>query len=166
MKRNSSRRTASARSRAPICDKPYHLAARRRRLLHRLRARRVADRHVWRQLELARPDLAADELPAHRGAGALPPLSGATTCRSSSPPAPATLMNLSQVAHEIARRLTRLFLPDENGRAPLLRRRSALRERSALERPSCFSTSTSAARPAAASAPRTRPAGPRSSRAA
>jgi len=31
-----------------------------------------------------------------------------------------TLMNLAQVAHEIARRLTQLFLPDEKGRRPCL----------------------------------------------
>src|SRR5690554_2170747 len=42
--------------------------------LRGLRARRVVVRSVRRQLELARPDLAADELPAHRVAAEVPSL--------------------------------------------------------------------------------------------
>ena len=37
-----------------------------------------------------------------------------------------TLMNLAQVAHEIARRITTIFLPDEKGLRPCLRRRHPL----------------------------------------
>ena len=43
--------------------------------IHRaLRARRIDDRPVRRQLQLARPDLDAGELPAHRVAAEVPPL--------------------------------------------------------------------------------------------
>ena len=53
---------------------PFVLRRRRRRASRRLRARRVEHRPVRRQLELARADLVPGELPADRGARALPPL--------------------------------------------------------------------------------------------
>ena len=50
------------------------LLARRPESRRRLHARRIDDRHLRRQLELARPGLVSAELPADRGARALSPL--------------------------------------------------------------------------------------------
>jgi len=70
------------------------------------------------------------------------------------------LMNLKQIAHEIARRLTNLFLPDENGRRPCFGddpRYATIR----IGRTSSSSTSTSAESRGVDSARRIRPAGRR-----
>ena len=42
-----------------------------------------------------------------------------TTSESNAPPAPGSMMNLFEVAKEIADRLTRIFLRDERGRRPV-----------------------------------------------
>ena len=55
-------------------EHPYVFDVRRHRLRRPLRAGRVAQRPVRRQLELARPGLVPDELPADRGAAEVPPL--------------------------------------------------------------------------------------------
>ena len=86
---SSSRPTASARSRAFTRTSPYVLRAGRPGAPRRLRARRVRHAALRRQLELARPDLVPGQLPADRGAGALPPLLRRRRCRSSARPAPA-----------------------------------------------------------------------------
>ena len=77
---------AAARGRIPVAARraqrqpsPRHPqgpgnAARRRRGPDRVRARRVQLRPVRRQFQLARPDLAADQLHAGAGAGEIPPL--------------------------------------------------------------------------------------------
>src|SRR5439155_11638336 len=49
-----------------------HSAGGERRILSALRAGRVGQLAVWRELELARADLVSDQLSADRGAGALP----------------------------------------------------------------------------------------------
>ena len=55
-------------------EHPYELRARRRNVPDRLRAGRVDDRPLRRQLELARSGLVPDQLPDDRGAAALLPL--------------------------------------------------------------------------------------------
>ena len=55
-------------------------------------------RHVRRQLQLARAGLVPAQLPAHRGARALPPLLRRLASRSSAPPARADMMTLGEVA--------------------------------------------------------------------
>ena len=60
--------------------------------------------------------------------------STATRCRSNAPPAPGSMMNLKEVAAELASRLTRLFLPDESGRRPCHGDDRRYADRSALAR--------------------------------
>ena len=69
-------------------------------------------------------------------------------------------VTIEQVAEELSRRLTRIFLRDE--RRPARRASATTRSCRAIRTfaTTCCSTSTSTATPAAASAPRTRPAGP------
>ena len=55
-------------------DHPYVLAGGRRRTSRRVRAGRVEDGDLRRQLELARADLVSGQLPHHRSAAALPSL--------------------------------------------------------------------------------------------
>ena len=87
---SSSRRTASARSRACHREHPYELARRTARSYRvDYEPGEVDQRAVRRQLELARAGLVPDQLPAHRGAGALPPLLRRRRSRSSARPAPA-----------------------------------------------------------------------------
>ena len=143
---------------------PSRSPARLRRLRDpRLRARRVDDGDVRRQLELARADLVPDELPADRGARpARPLLRGrvhgraarrlrATACGSSTSPASAR------------RRLVSIFTEDADRPAAGVRR-AARCSRTTRSGTTCSrSTSTSTATPAPASARRTRPGGRRSS---
>ena len=55
-------------------SEPLRAQRRRRELSRRLRARRIDQRDVRRQLELARPDVVSAQLPAHRVAAEVPPL--------------------------------------------------------------------------------------------
>ncbi len=133
-----------------------------RTLARRLRAGRVDDRPLRRQLELARARLVARS----------------TTCSSrrceryhhfygddlrvECPTGSGQRHDARRGrARAVARAWPGIFLPDADGR------RACHGERRALRRPIrtgatwCSSTSTSTARPAAASAPATRPAGPR-----
>ena len=89
------RRTACARcpGRTWTSRSPCTLGG--QRLHRRLRAGRVDQRPVRRQLQLARPDLVPGQLPADRGAAARSPRSSATTCWSSTRPAPASRRTLS-----------------------------------------------------------------------
>ena len=65
----------------------------------------IGHRHVRRQLQLARPDLDAGQRAAHPRPAAVLSRTTATTSRSNARPAPAVLMNLFEVAREIANRL-------------------------------------------------------------
>ena len=82
-----------------------------------LRARRVDDRALRRQLELARPDLVPDQLPDPGVAPALPPvlrrrLPGRVPDRLG------TDDDAAGSVEELARRLSRIFLPDATGDGP------------------------------------------------
>ena len=72
--------------------------------------------------------------------------------------------SLADVAAELSRRLTTLFLKDADGPPAGARRQRAAAGRSAFPRSACPSTNISTARPARGWAPRTRPAGRGSSR--
>ena len=79
---------------------------------------------VRRQLQLARAGLVPGQLPADRGAGALPPLLRRRRCTVECPHRLGHSADTwSEVARRARRRLTALFLPDDGGRAALPRRR-------------------------------------------
>ena len=73
-KTSFSRRTASARCRGFTRTIRIVLRRRRPRTSRRLRARRVDDGTLWRQLQLARADLVSGELSADRVAAEVPSL--------------------------------------------------------------------------------------------
>jgi hypothetical protein len=77
-------------------------------------AGRVAERNVRRQLELARPDLAADELSADRGAGALPSSLGRRLAGRVSDRVGELDESLASGAR-VGAAADSLFLPDEKG---------------------------------------------------
>ena len=77
---------------------------------------------VRRQLELARAGLVPGQLPARSRRCAATTATSATTSPSSSRPARATSMSLDEVADELSDRLIAIFLLDEDGRRPVLRR--------------------------------------------
>ncbi len=108
-------------------------------------------RPVRRQLELARAGVVPDQLPAARGAGALPPLlrrrpQGGVPGRVGPDAEPPGGRRRSSTA-----RLAALFLPDASGRRPCHGERRALRRPIPTGRTWCCSTSTSTATTAAAS---------------
>ena len=121
----------------------------------RLRAGRVDDGAVRRQLELARAGLVPGQLPAHRGARAAthqrlgdeftvecPTGSGAAAARS------------SEISRRPGRRgWSRSSSPTRTARRPVFGDRARFRDDPAW-RDACCSTSTSTATPAPASAPR------------
>ena len=79
---------------------------------------RVDERPLRRQLELARPDLVPDQLPARSRRSASTTATSATTSRSSSRPAPAASVDARRRSPtSSARRLTR-DLPRRRGRPP------------------------------------------------
>ena len=91
-------------------DHPYVLRGRRHGVSRGLRAGRIDHRPVRRQLQLARPGLVPGELPADRIAAEVPSLlrrrfQGGVPHRLR-----AVCMTLWEVAAEISRRLTRIFL--------------------------------------------------------
>ena len=109
-----------------------------------LRAGRVADRAVRRQLELARPGLVPDQLPADRGAPEVPPL-----LRRRLPGRDADRLRHAadaprQVADDLARRLAGLFLRGRGRRRPVFGDRRAAQTDPTGATTSC-STSTSTA---------------------
>ena len=114
---------------------------------------------VRRQFQLARPGLVSDELPADRSRCRSSTTSMATRSRCEFPTGSATDANLWEVAAELSRRLTRIFLRDADGAAAGVRRTRDVPARSALAGPHPVSTNTSTATTARASAPATRPAG-------
>ena len=121
-------------------------------------------RALRRQLELARPGLVPAQLPRDRVAAASARRSrrrlhgrAADRLGRAGPPR-------RRSPDELERRLLRLFLLDARGPPPGVRASRAVPARPARGATSCSSTSTSTATRARVSAPRTRPAGPRSSR--
>ena len=120
-------------------------------------------RPLRRQLELARPGLVPDQLPARRGAARVPPLLRRRTSRSSARPAPGSALDLG-AGRRRAVGAPRRASSSRRGRQ---RARSSAATSSSRATPpgtTCSrSTSTSTATPAPGSAPRTRPAGPGSS---
>ena len=126
----------------------------------RLRAGRVDQPDLRRQLELARADLVPDQLPDHPGAPRIPSLlrrrlPGRAPHRLGPEGRPGT------VAQRPVARLTRIFLRDESRRRPAARlrrqRRSSRPTRTGATTSRSTSTSTATTAPAWAQA--TRPAG-------
>ena len=125
-----------------------------------LRARRVHHRPLRRQFELARAGVVSRQLSDRRVAPAVPPFLRRSPSRWNAPPARRTAADaLWEVATELSRRLTRIFLRDEGGRRPVYGGAETLPDRPALARPRARSTSTSTATTARASGPATRRAG-------
>ena len=125
-----------------------------------LRAGRVVQPDLRRQLELAGAGLVPGQLPDGRGPARVPPLLRRDPDRRAARADRAGWRRSSEAADEIARRLAAIFLRDPaTGRRAGLRRRRVLPDRSPLARPTSRSTSTSTATTAPAWAPATRPAG-------
>ena len=78
--------------------------------LGRLRAGRVAHRHVRRQLQLARAGVDAGQLPRAAQPPALRPVARRRRRRSSTPPGAATAVALALCADDLRQRLISLFL--------------------------------------------------------
>ena len=97
---------------------PVHARPGRRRQPGRLRARRVADRHLRRQFELARPGLVPRQLPAHRGAPAARPLLRRGVHRGVPDRVRHIFRSMAGVADDLSRRLEGIFLKDAAGRRP------------------------------------------------
>ena len=119
-RRSSSPTTACAPSPRYHERSPTPFRCRRHGPHGALRARRVGLGAVRRQLELARADLVPGQLPDHRVAAEVPPLlrrrlQGRVPHRLA-----AKFLTIGQVAEELSRRLTRIFLRDESGRRPVL----------------------------------------------
>ena len=143
-------------------EHPLVVALAGRRGAPRLRAGRVDDRAVRRQLELARAGLVPGQLPRDRVAAAPARAASATSFTVECPTGSGVQANLGEVADDLERRLLSLFLLDERRAAAVLRRRSSASRATRPGATSSSSTSTSTATPATGSAPRTRPAGRRS----
>ena len=100
-------------------EHPYVFRVARPGVPRRLSARGVRHRDVRRQLELARAGLDARERAAHPRPAAVLHLTTATRFQVECPTGSGRMMNLFEVAQEIAERLTRIFLRDERGRRPV-----------------------------------------------
>ena len=147
------------RSLSRIHQRPaLHLPSRRPGTSGGLRAGRVHHPPLRRQLQLARPGLvpvnyllieALERYHHFYGDG----------LRVECPTGSGKMLNLQQVADDLRCRLARLFLPDAQGRRPVTARTAAT-PRTRTGATWCCSTNTSTAKPAAAWAPATRPAGP------
>ena len=107
--RSLSKRHDGARTRSPAmprCD-------------DRLRAGRVAHRHVRRQLQLARPGLVPAQLPGHPGPRAVRPLLRRRLHASSTRPGRASSGPSREIADDLADRLIVIWLPGPDGRRPV-----------------------------------------------
>ena len=115
---------------------------------------------VRRQLQLARADLVSGQLPDHRIAAEVSPL----LRRRLQVECPTGLRQHAhdrrQVADELSRRLSRLFLRDADGRRPVFGDCATSCRTIRTSATTCCSTNTSTATTAAASVRRTKPAGP------
>ena len=161
-RRSSSPTTASARCRNATSEQPFSLEHGGPQLSDRLRAGRVRVQPVRRQLELARPGLDADELPADRIAAASSTATTATISRWSARSAPGKFLTLNARSPTSSPAgSTRLFLRGRDGPPGAFGDVEAAAGRPGTSAITCCSTSISTATPAAASGPRTRPAGPR-----
>ena len=80
---------------------------------------RIAQRALRRKLQLARPDLVSGQLPAHRVAAEVSPLPR-RRLQGRVPTGSGNYVTLAEVAAELSRRLTRIFLRDASGRRPAL----------------------------------------------
>ena len=115
-------------------EHPYRLDLDGASIRSPLRAGRIEHRPVRRQLQLARPDLVSDQLPAHRGAPEVPPLLRRRLSRRMPD-------RLGQKLHAVAGRRGHLappgaHLPARRGwPPPRVRRRRVVSARSALARP-------------------------------
>ena len=117
------------------------------------------DRHVRRQLELARTDLVSAELPADRSAGALPPLLWRRIRPWSVPPDRASCLTLTRWRRRSPGVLASIFLPRRRrGAAPAMAAIHGMRT-IRIGAISCSSMNTFTAIPDAASARVIRPAG-------
>ena len=103
-------RASPSCSTSPACD-----------VTRRLRAGRVDDRPVRRQLELARAGLVPGQLPRHRGAARLRTASSATTSSSSARPARAAAAPRRRWPTSSPTGSSSLFRDDADGRRPVLR---------------------------------------------
>ena len=173
--RPSSAASSSACSTRTSSSRPYGIrslsrahqdhpvsCSRRRRPSHRVdyEPGESDQRHLRRQLQLARPGLVPAQLPDHRIAAEVPPLLGRRLQGRMShrlrPDADAVGSGRRNLAPPLAHLLRR-----RHRRPPSRQRRQRVfPRRPALARPDCSSTNTSTATPAPAWAPATRPAGP------
>jgi hypothetical protein len=96
---------------------PVHPALQRRRASSRLHAGRIEHGLVWRELELARADLAAPQLPAVEALERYHHFYG-NEFTVECPTGSGRHLTLEQVAHEISRRVASLFLRDTSGHRP------------------------------------------------
>ena len=141
-------------------EHPYELDVEGIRRHDRLRAGRVDDRDVRRQLQLAGPDLVPAQLPRRSAPRALPPVLRRRLHASSTRPAVGRRLPLDEIADDLRHRLISLFLVGPDGRRPCFGGVERLQTGPARGRTTSCSTSTSTATTAPASAPPTRPAGP------
>ena len=157
--------TASARSAATTATIRSCSSSAARRARVDYEPAESTDGALRRQLELARPGLVPDQLPADRGAPEVPPLLRRRLHASSARPAPGRTGRWPSVADDlVAPAREPLPARDADGRRPVFGADEPLPGRPALGATASCSTSTSTATPAPASGRATRPAGPRSSR--
>ena len=127
----------------------------------RLRAGRVDDRPVRRQLQLARARSGSRSTTCSSRRCAGSPRSSATTCWSSTRPARARSCTLARGRRRpVAAGWSRCSSTTRDGRRPVFGGVRAVPDRPATGATCCRSTSTSTATPAPGWAPATRPAGP------
>ena len=157
---SSCRPTASARSRASTAT--IRTCCTVDGIEHRVDYEPAESTHrpVRRQFQLARADLVPGQLPADRVAAEVPSLLRRRLQGRVSRPARASMMTLWEVAAELSRRLSRIFLRDDDGRRPVFGDVEQFQNDPHWRDLHPRSTSTSTATTARASAPATRPAGP------
>ena len=110
--------TASARSRTPSPRASVLVSTNSQHGLGRLRAGRIDDGPVRRQLELARADLDAGQLPDHRVACRSSTTTTATISRWSARPVRAITKTIDEIASDSCTS-GRIFLRNERGERPV-----------------------------------------------
>ena len=147
--------TYGVRALSKVHEREPYVFKRGRRGAHgALRAGRIGLGPVRRQLQLARPDLVAGELPDHRVAAEVSSLLRRRFQGRMPDRLRPAASRIDQVADELATRLERLFLKDEQRPAAGARAVSAACRPTRTSATTCCSTSTSTATPAAASVQR------------
>ena len=114
---------------------PYEFDVMGERLPGGLRPGRGEHRALRRELELARADLVPGQLPAGRGAGALPPLLRRRAARWNARSARAGCSTCRRWRWSSRRGWRASFLPDDQGRRPCHGTEAPLRHRSSLAGP-------------------------------